>query len=110
LITDEAGRAFMTSMVSCLFARGVYKEELLSECLSSVGYPELAAGIDSLGEHIQKLRWQTRIATGFRPESITIPKRFFKIKTWKGPIDPAYLNSLKREYGKAIMNFAGIQI
>jgi aldehyde:ferredoxin oxidoreductase len=110
LITDEAGRAFMTSMVSCLFARGVYKNELLAECLSSVGYPELAAGIDSAGIHIQKLRWQTRIATGFTPEAITIPKRFFKVNTWKGPIDPEYLKTLKSAYGKAIMSLAGATI
>lgn len=108
LIQDEAGRAFMTSMVSCLFARGVYKDELLADCLSSVGYPELAATIETTGFHIQKLRWQTRIATGFTPEAITIPKRFFKIKTWKGSIDPIYLNSLKNEYGKAIISLATV--
>ena len=107
LIKDEAGRAFMTSMVSCLFARGIYKDDLLGSCLTSVGYPELAADIGRTGIHIQKLRWQTRIATGFSPESITIPKRFFKIKTWKGPVDQEYLNVLKNEYGKAIMTLAG---
>ncbi len=107
LIDDESGRAFMTSMVSCLFARGVYKNELLGECLDSVGYSELAGKIDDAGKHIQKLRWQTRIATGFNPEAITIPKRFFKITTWKGPIDAAYLNDLKANYGQAIMQLAG---
>lgn len=107
LIADEAGRACMTSMVSCLFARGVYKNELLADCLSSVGYPELAANIDSVGIHIQKLRWQTRIATGFTLEAVTIPKRFFKVKTWKGSIDPEYLKALKSAYGKAIMDLAG---
>ncbi len=107
LINDEAGRAFMTSMVSCLFARGVYTNELLGDCLSSVGYPELATNIDPLGKHIQKLRWQTRVASGFSPDAITIPKRFFKIKTWKGAIDPVYLNNLKKAYGEAIMTLAG---
>ncbi len=107
LISDEASRAFMTSMVACLFARGVYKNELLADCLHSVGYSELAAGINPLGVHIQKFRWQTRIATGFAPEAITIPKRFYTIKTWKGSIDSNYLKSLKSEYGKAIMNLAG---
>lgn len=106
LIKDEAGRAFMTSMVSCLFARGVYKNELLAECLQSVGYPELAADIETAGQYIQKLRWQTRISTGFTPESVTIPKRFFKIRTWKGPIDPEYLDTLKTKYGEAIMQLA----
>jgi aldehyde:ferredoxin oxidoreductase len=104
LIEDESGRAFMNSMVSCLFARGVYKNDLLGECLESVGYSELAGRIDATGKHIQKLRWQTRIATGFNPEAITIPQRFFKITTWKGPIDAAYLNALKTGYGKAIMH------
>lgn len=106
LIKDEAGRAFMTSMVSCLFARGVYKNELLAQCLQTVGYPELAANIETVGQHIQKLRWQTRIASGFTPESVTIPKRFFKITTWKGPIDPEYLKTLKTRYGQAIMQLA----
>ena len=105
LFKDEASRCLMTSMVACLFARGVYKNDLLAECLQSVGYPELAANIEPLGRHIQKLRWQTRIGTGFTPESVTIPKRFFKIKTWKGPIDPEYLNTLKTKYGQAIMQF-----
>ena len=107
LIDDESGRAFMTSMVSCLFARGVYKNDLLAQCLQSVGYTKLAGSIDDAGRHIQKLRWQTRIATGFTPEAITIPKRFYKIKTWKGPIDAAYLDSLKTGYGQAIMQLAG---
>jgi aldehyde:ferredoxin oxidoreductase len=108
LINDEAGRAFMTSMVSCLFARGVYKSEMLADCLSSVGYPEIAANIEPAGVHIQKLRWKTRIATGFTPVDITIPKRFYKVKTWKGPIDGDYLNSLKSAYGKAIMKLADV--
>lgn len=106
LIEDESGRALMTSLVSCLFARGVYKNDLLSECLQAVGYSKIAGSIDERGKHIQRLRWQTRIATGFSPEAITIPKRFFKIKTWKGPIDAAYLNSLKLHYGQAIMQFS----
>ncbi len=42
----------MTSMVSSLFSRGVYRNELLAECLHSVGYPELASGIDPIGVHI----------------------------------------------------------
>ena len=107
LINDEAERAFMTSMVACLFARGVYKDDLLADCLNVVGYPELAGNIEPIGQHIQKLRWQSRIGTGFTPEGITIPKRFFKIKTWKGSIDPTYLDALKSEYGKAIMGLAG---
>ena len=107
LLGDEADRALLTSMVSCLFARKVYTKELLAECLQAVGYSDIGANIDTAGTHIQKLRWQTRIDTGFAPEQITLPKRFFKISTWKGPIDSIYLNTLKDKYGQAILALVG---
>jgi len=104
LLRDEASRAFMTSMVACLFARNVYTDSLLSECLQTLGYEKLATSIPECGRQIQKMRWQTRIASGFRPESITIPKRFREITTWKGPVDPQYLQSLQTDYGQAILD------
>jgi len=106
LVKDEADRALLTSMVSCLFARKVYNNEMLSDCLQAIGHSELATAIVSAGGHIQKLRWQTRLATGFAPERISIPKRFFKVATRRGEIDPIYLNTLKNHYGQAIMRLA----
>ena len=97
----------MTSMVACLFARNVYTDALMAECLQSLGYDTLAATISECGANIQKMRWQTRFAGGFHPASITIPKRFFKVTTWKGPIDPQYLQALQTEYGRAICTLAG---
>jgi aldehyde:ferredoxin oxidoreductase len=107
LVRDEASRAFMTSMVACLFARNVYTDSLLADCLQSLGYEKLAATLPECGRNIQKIRWQTRIASGFHPESITIPKRFREITTWKGPIDPQYLQALQTEYSQAILSLAG---
>jgi len=107
LVRDEASRAFMTSMVACLFARNVYTDSLLADCLQSLGYEKLAGTIPECGRNIQKIRWQTRIASGFHPDSITIPKRFREITTWKGPIDPQYLQALQTEYGQAILSLAG---
>ncbi|MEJ2365072.1 MAG: aldehyde ferredoxin oxidoreductase C-terminal domain-containing protein, partial [Deltaproteobacteria bacterium] len=37
LVKDEQGRVLLTSMVACLFAREVYKDELLADCLNSLG-------------------------------------------------------------------------
>lgn len=109
LLQDEASRAFLTSMVACLFARGVYSDAILAECLQSLGYDHLATNISQLGRDIQKLRWQTRIASGFRPESVTIPKRFHQVTTWKGPVDPHYLQVLQTGYAQAIMGLADKQ-
>jgi aldehyde:ferredoxin oxidoreductase len=106
LTADEASRAFLTSMVSCLFARGVYTEELQAECLKAVGYGALADNIDAISRNIQKLRWQTRLATGFNPAGISIPKRFTEVTTWKGKVDGEFLAELKNAYGRSILRLA----
>lgn len=103
LLEDEPGRVFLTSMVACLFARSVYSDEQLAECLESVGYDDLAASIHSVSEQIRKERWRMRIATGFNPALIEIPKRFYSVKTWKGNVDGEYLDAIKQEYGRRIM-------
>jgi aldehyde:ferredoxin oxidoreductase len=106
LVHDEESRVFLTSMVSCLFAREVYNEECLADCLQSVGYTALADNMEAVSRHIQKLRWQTRVATGFDPKGMSIPKRFTEVTTWKGPVDEDYLDTLKSEYAKRILELA----
>ncbi len=103
LIDDEPGRALLTSMVACLFARAVYDNETLSRCLEAVGHSELAATLSESGERIRRLRWLVRASTGFAPENFSIPKRFYKVATWKGAIDAAYLDAIKDEYGRRIV-------
>jgi aldehyde:ferredoxin oxidoreductase len=103
LLADEANRVFLTSMVGCLFARSVYSEERLAACLEAVGYGQLAADIPRLAAAIRRRRWQVRATTGFKPENLSIPKRFLQVTTWKGPVDPAYLAALKGEYGRRIL-------
>jgi aldehyde:ferredoxin oxidoreductase len=106
LVKDEEERVFLSSMVACLFARGVYSDELLSRCLHSVGYDVLAEKRGSIAPYIQKLRWKIRIATGFDPATVTIPNRFNEIVTWKGPIDAEYLSALKKGYAQMILHLA----
>jgi len=106
LVKDEQDRAFLTSMVSCLFARGVYNSEILSKCLDSVGYGAIAANMEAVSNHIQRLRWQMRVKTGFDPKEVSIPKRFTEITTWKGPVDPEFLQALKNAYADRILTLA----
>ncbi len=109
LVRDEADRCLLTSMVSCLFARAIYKRELLAECLQGLGYADLATALDRVGPRVQRLRWQLRIRTGFRPGTVAIPRRFFRLENWKGAIEPAYLEELKTAYGRAIRELAAEQ-
>ncbi len=105
LMNDEPERVLLTSMVACLFARSVYTEEVLSDCLETTGFTDLASSLDKARESMRKLRWQVRFATGFKPEEITIPKRFYNVTTWKGKIDRTFLDSLRSEYGRRLLQF-----
>ena len=103
LVHDERGRVFLTSMVACLFAREVYKDELLADCLNSLGYTTLADNMDQVAQHIQELRWRLRLDTGFQPQEVRTPKRFTEVATWKGPVDETFLENLKMAYAKRIV-------
>lgn len=107
LVEDEKGRVFLTSMVACLFARGVYKDEVLADCLKSVGYGALADNMDAVAGEIQRLRWRMRVGSGFRPENVSIPKRFTEITTRMGSVDRQALETLKTAYAKSILDLAG---
>jgi len=102
LVEDERSRCFLTSMVSCLFARGVYTEPRLAECLAAVGYDGLGGNIEPVSQRIRCERWRLRMATGYDPDRVDIPKRFSEVVTWKGPIDWHYLSEVKKEYSRRI--------
>ncbi|MCL5023151.1 MAG: aldehyde ferredoxin oxidoreductase [Nitrospirae bacterium] len=106
LVRDERERAWLTSMVACLFARSVYTDDVLAGCLRAVGYGTLADRREEAVHHIQRLRWKMRIRTGFDPESVRIPKRFTEVVTESGAIDGAYLEVLKKEYARRIKELA----
>jgi aldehyde:ferredoxin oxidoreductase len=93
-------------MVSCLFAREVYKEAVLADCLNAVGYRNLAENMDAVARRIQTMRWHMRLKTGFDPESTKIPERFKQVVTWQGPIDTSYLDSLQKTYAQRIRKMA----
>ena len=75
--------------------------------ISSRGRPTFYPQTQALVPFLMNILFQTRIAPGFSPEAITVTKQLFKITTWKGPIDAAYLNNVKAAYEQAIMQLAG---
>ncbi len=105
---DERQRVVLTSMVSCLFARGVYTPERLQQALTSIGYKEMADNLDQAGAQIQGKRWALKLGSGFDPAGVRIPKRYLEVETWKGKADPAYLDALRSGYAKAIKEMAAL--
>lgn len=102
LLAEERQRVILTSLVACLFAREVYRPEVVAECLEVLGYREVGARLAELGGEIQRRRWRLKLATGYDPERVEIPKRFFEVENWKGRVDGDFMLALKAAYAAAI--------
>lgn len=102
LMEEERRRVQLTCMVSCLFARNVYSEDLLQECLASVGCPRLAESVVARSSEVQAKRWQLKFRTGYNPMDISISKRFGEISTWKGEIDTVFMHEVASRYQHAV--------
>ena len=68
-----------------------------------LGLQNVAENLPAAGEAIQKLRWRLRMRTGCDPMNAKIPKRYTEVVTWKGPIDTAYMEELRRTYAARLL-------
>jgi aldehyde:ferredoxin oxidoreductase len=105
-VDDEYKRILINSMVSCMFARASYGPDRIGECLESVGLADVAANLGTAGKAMQALRWNLKCRTGFDVHAVRIPKRYSEVVTWKGGIDEAYMNDVRRRYEQAILDMA----
>jgi aldehyde:ferredoxin oxidoreductase len=102
IIEEEAWRQVLTSLVLCLFARGVYDENLTSEALGSLGYSYSSADLRKLGREIyfekQRLKWEE----GFRASNLRIPKRITETPTPLGKISKEYFEEALKEFDNIV--------
>lgn len=103
MVDDERDRCLLTSTVACLFSRKAYNDEMLGRCFEALGYNTIAADMDAIAGNIQKSRWKLKLATGFNPHDVTIPKRYTEVKTFKGHVDADYLEQLRSAYASRII-------
>ncbi|WP_462324267.1 aldehyde ferredoxin oxidoreductase N-terminal domain-containing protein [Desulfoplanes sp.] len=105
LLQEERERILLCSMVACLFARKVYTTKRLIKAMTALGLEEMAENLEEKKAAIQAKRWELRCKTGFKPDKVTIPKRFQEVVTARGPVDWAYMDELVRAYGRSIEAF-----
>ncbi len=88
IIADEAERIVQTSTAICLFARGVYDLETISQALASVGIERSAEELRTMGERIYWQRVRLRERLGFQARLEDVPRRFFETPTLRGQLQP----------------------
>jgi aldehyde:ferredoxin oxidoreductase len=98
ILNEEIWRQILTSLVICLFARGIYDEKIVKDALSIVGLNMDEATLKQKGLEILRMKYEFKLREGFDPKNLRIPKRITETETPLGKIDEEYLKSLINNY------------
>jgi aldehyde:ferredoxin oxidoreductase len=99
LLQEERWRQVLTSLVVCLFARGIYTEEAVVKSLAAAGIQRTPEDLARLGAETLHLKNAFKRREGFDLAQQPIPKRIFETPAPAGPIDEDFMR-------KALAHFA----
>jgi aldehyde:ferredoxin oxidoreductase len=102
LITEERWRQVLTSLVICLFARGVYDPETVLKALALAGVDWTKADLDRLGAQTLRRKYAFKEREGFDLEKLRIPSRILDTPSPAGPFDEEFLRETIRHYRQSI--------
>lgn len=98
IVEEESWRQILTSLVICLFARGVYKVDLVRKALEIVGYSFTEEDLLKLGKEILREKYSFKIREGFDPRKVKFPKRILETPTPHGKLSLDFLNKAVQTY------------
>jgi aldehyde:ferredoxin oxidoreductase len=99
LLKEERWRQVLTSLVTCLFARGLYTEDVVLRTLASAGIQRTADDLAHFGAETLHLKNEFKRREGFNFENLDIPARIYKTLSPLGYINEEFMR-------KAIARFA----
>lgn len=99
LLAEERWRQVLTSLVTCLFARGMYTEDVILKALATTGIQRSAEDLAKLGTETLHLKNEFKRREGFDFAQLPIPGRILKTLSPLGQVDEGFLR-------KAIARFA----
>ena len=94
-------RIVLNSLVLCLFARGVYDEEIILQGLDALGHSWDGPKLHTLGEEALKRKHQWKKLCGFGPADLKVPEKMYSVETTTGQMDRESLRKrleLYRQY------------
>jgi len=91
LFKEESWRQILTSLVVCLFARGIYEKDVVSITLEINGIRLNSEELEKLGSQILAMKHEFKLREGFDPKKLRIPGRILETETPHGKIDETYL-------------------
>ena len=103
LVTEEEWRQILSSLVTCFFARGVYKQDTVINALNCAGFELSGDDLVRIGAEIYKEKYKFKIQEGFSLDNITLPSRIFKTPSPAGNIDEPFLRKAIEFFKKEIL-------
>lgn len=86
-VEEAQWRMVLNSLVVCLFARGVYDGQVISEGLGALGLDWTPERLKQFGDETLKAKYRLKRSYGFDPKKVIIPEKMFSVRTSTGLLD-----------------------
>jgi len=98
LVSEDYWRCLLTTLVICLFARGIYNEAVVVDTLKCFSIERTPEELKSLGKQIFNEKYAFKAREGFKLSNLRIPKRFFETACASGKIDEKAVQTMLKLY------------
>ncbi len=102
LVEEESWRQVLSSLVTCFFARGVYKPATVSKALEPLGMKVGEEELKRLGVDIYKEKLKLKIALGYSLDNSELPRRVFETPSPFGRVSEDYVRDALKHYKEKV--------
>lgn len=102
LVKEERWRQVLTSLVVCLFARGVYDRETVLGALAAAGFVWTADGLERLGAETLRRKIAFKQREGFDYGALRIPQRIIETPSPAGPFDEIFVRDAIAHFAELV--------
>jgi aldehyde:ferredoxin oxidoreductase len=102
LLEEERWRQVLTSLVICLFARGIYDRETILRALSSAGFDRTRDDLERLGVETLRRKHAFKQREGFALDALRIPRRILETPAPAGSFDEGFMRETIARYGERV--------
>jgi aldehyde:ferredoxin oxidoreductase len=102
LLEEERWRQVLTSLVICLFARGMYAPDVVLQALATAGFAWSADDLTRFGAEVLHRKHAFKQREGFDLSALRIPGRILETPTPSGKIDEEFMRQSIQAYSRAV--------
>lgn len=102
LLKEERWRQVLTSLVICLFARGMYTSDMVVRTLAAAGFQLSVDDLHRLGAEVLGRKYAFKQREGFDLPAVRIPGRILETPSPLGKIDEEFMRRSIAAYGRDV--------